>query len=185
MMKHKKSLCRLALVCLALLIATSTLADCPAWLNQDYQLLRQDKTLNLCKQAKGKVLLLVNTASQCGFTPQFKSLEALQQKYQSQGLVVVGFPSDSFFQEHNDSEKTAEICYVNYGVTFAMLETSPVRGAKANPTFSHLGDALGSPSWNFNKYLIGKNYQPIQRFGSRVKPLDKKLTEAIENALAQ
>lgn len=170
---------------LAFAASTQVLANCPAWLDQDYKVLRKEQSINLCEQAKGKVLLLVNTASQCGFTPQFKGLEALNQQYKSQGLVIVGFPSDSFFQEHNDSKETAEVCYVNYGVTFTMLETSPVRGSKANPTFSHLGDVLGSPSWNFNKYLIGKDYKAIERFGSKTKPSDSKLTKAIEKALAQ
>ena len=159
--------------------------ECPAWLQQDMQKLRSEQTVNICDLAAGKVTLIVNTASKCGFTPQFEGLEALYQQYREQGFVVIGFPSDSFFQEHDDAEETATVCYVNYGVSFTMLETTPVRGDDANPVFQYLNEALGSPGWNFNKYLVDRQGKPVKRFGSRTKPSDQELTSAIEALLQE
>ena len=159
--------------------------ECPDWLQQDMKKLRSEESVNICELAAGKVTLIVNTASKCGFTPQFEGLEALYQQYQDQGFVIVGFPSDSFFQEHDDAEETATVCYINYGVSFTMLESTPVRGGNANPVFRHLNDELGSPSWNFNKYLVDRQGKPVKRFGSRTKPSDQELTSAIEELLQQ
>jgi glutathione peroxidase len=172
------------LLCLLVSSSLSFSANCPAWLDQTLTKLRSQEQVNLCELSQGKTLLLVNTASECGFTKQFKGLEALSQKYKDQGLLIIGFPSNDFFQEHDDSEKTANVCYVNYGVTFLMLESSAVRGSDVNPVFKELNDKLGKPKWNFYKYLVDKNGTPLQRFNSRVKPDSKKLTEAIEQALA-
>lgn len=158
-------------------------ASCPDWMNVDLQKLRSKDTVNLCELAENKPLVIVNTASQCGFTPQFKQLEALYQEYKDQGLQIVGFPSDTFRQEHDDAEKTAEVCYINYGVTFTMVESSPVRGKKANPVFAHLNDALSKPSWNFNKYLVDKNGVAIKRFGSKVEPMGAEFKEAVNTVL--
>ena len=96
-------------------------ASCPAWLNQDYRKLHSSQKVNICQAFAGKPLLIVNTASHCGYTPQFKGLEAAYQKYKSRGLVVVGFASDDFNQEDADEGKAAEICFLNNGVTFTML----------------------------------------------------------------
>ena len=159
--------------------------ECPAWLDVDVQKLRSDETVNLCELKQDKALLLVNTASQCGFTPQFKGLEALYEKYRDQGFEVVGFPSDSFRQEHDSEEETAKVCYVNYGVTFTMLSTSPVKGDDANPVFAHLASVLGEPQWNFTKYLIARNGEPLEIYNSKVEPTDDKLVADIESALAQ
>lgn len=175
-------LIKTALITAAFTSATA-IASCPEWMNTDLKKLRSKDTVNLCELADSKPVLLVNTASQCGFTPQFEDLEALYNKYKNQGLQIVGFPSDSFKQEHDDAEKTAEVCYINYGVTFTMLETSPVRGPEANAIFEHLGEALGSPSWNFNKYLVDGNGTPIKKFGSRTKPLSDQLINAVESVL--
>lgn len=164
-------------------VSASQKPACPTWLNHSFTKLHSKEVVNLCEKTADKTLLIVNTASSCGFTPQFKGLEALNQKYKDQGLVVIGFPSDSFFQEHNDSEKTANVCYVNYGVTFLMLAESSVRGKKANAVFKHLNDTAGAPKWNFTKYLVGKDGKVLERFGSRVEPSDQKLREAIEAAL--
>lgn len=158
-------------------------AGCPDWLNHDMQKLRSEETVNLCELTTGKVTLIVNTASKCGFTPQFEGLEALYQQYKDRGLVIIGFPSDSFFQEHDDAEQTATVCYVNYGVSFVMLETTAVRGGKANPVFQQLNATLGAPSWNFNKYLLDRDGKPVQRFGSRTAPSDNELVTAIEALL--
>ena len=110
-------------------------AACPAFLNQDFKKLHSAQNINLCAAFAGRPLLIVNTASHCGFTPQFKGLEALHQKYQARGLVVIGFPSDDFKQEAKDEAETADICYLNYGVTFTMLSPSAVTGrdAKSRP----------------------------------------------------
>ncbi|MDK1288892.1 glutathione peroxidase [Pseudoalteromonas umbrosa] len=159
-----------------------TFANCNDFTDVDVRKLRSQETVNLC-QFKGKPLLLVNTASNCGFTGQFKDLEALHQKYKDKGLVVVGFPSDDFFQEENDEADTAKVCFINYGVTFTMMATSPVRGDDANPIFKHLGEQVGSPKWNFYKYLVSADRKEIQRFGSRTKPLSDELTNAIEKQI--
>lgn len=156
---------------------------CPSWLNQDINKLRSKETFNLCEVKQDKVLLIVNTASSCGFTPQFKGLESLYQQYKDQGLVIIGFPSDSFFQEYDEDEKTADVCYINYGVTFLMAQSSSVRGSKANPIFKHLSDEKGAPKWNFYKYLVGRDGEVIDWYNSRTKPNNKAMVQAIEKAL--
>jgi glutathione peroxidase len=158
-------------------------ADCPAFLDHDFKKLHSSQNINLCKEFAGRPLLIVNTASHCGYTPQFKGLEALQKKYKERGLVVVGFPSDDFNQEAKSEAKTADICYVNYGVTFTMLAPSPVTGAKGNPVFRELNRRAGEPSWNFNKYLVSADGKSVQRFDSDVTPDSPKLTRAVEQLL--
>ncbi len=174
---------RIAVVYFLLFSVVAGAEDCPDWLDVDMKKLRSDETINLCELKRDKALLIVNTASQCGFTPQFKGLEALYQKYKGAGLEIVGFPSDSFRQEHADEEKTAEVCYVNYGVTFPMMSTSPVRGDDANPVFAHLADTLGKPKWNFYKYLVGRDGKPIAVFDSQTKPGSDELVTRLEEAL--
>jgi glutathione peroxidase len=132
------------------------------------------------------VLLVVNTASYCGFTPQYEGLEALHAKYAPRGLVVLGFPSNDFLQEADSSEKIADLCFNTYGVKFPMFAKTSVRGAKANPLFAELAKSTGqAPAWNFTKYLVDRQGQPVAAFGSRVKPSDAALVAAIEKALAQ
>lgn len=148
-------------------------------------LLGKNTAASACDYFKGhKAVLVVNTASKCGYTGQFEGLEALYQKYKGQGLQVLGFPSDDFLgQEFAEAEKTAEVCYRNYGVKFPMFAQVEVRGGDAHPLFKRLREASGeSPSWNFHKYLIvdGK----VQSFGTRVKPDDATLVAAVERALA-
>ena len=173
---------QIAAFCL-LFLSTLGFAKCPDWLNVDLKKLRSKESVNLCELKQDKVLLIVNTASECGFTPQFKGLEAVYQKYREQGLEIVGFPSDSFRQEHDDEEKTAEICYVNYGVTFNMMSTSPVKGSDANPVFAHMNQVIGEPKWNFYKYLIGRDGNLIARFDSRTTPESESLVKQLEEAL--
>lgn len=163
---------------------TAAAADaCPAFLNHPFTKLHSAEPVNLCTIAPGKPLLIVNTASHCGYTPQFKGLEALYKKYQSRGLVVVGFASDDFKQEAKDEAEAAEVCYVNYGVTFTMVSPSPVTGKNANPVFRELNRMSEQPSWNFNKYLVSADGKSVQHFGSEVAPDAASLTQAIERAL--
>lgn len=122
---------------------------------------------------KENVLLIVNTASKCGFTPQYEGLEKLYEKYGDKGFVVLGFPSDSFLkQEFADSEKTAEFCKVNYGVTFPLFQKSKMKGKEMNPLFKDLLEAANEKkiTWNFNKFLLNRDGKVIKFYGSRVKP---------------
>ena len=136
----------------------------------------------LCHWFGGKAILVVNTASKCGFTPQFKGLQALHERYAEQGLVVLGFPSDDFMgQEYADPEKTAEVCYRNFGVSFPMFGQIDVKGDSAHPLFQRLAQSSRAPGWNFHKYLIRGD--SVQDFKSSVKPEDPELVQAIEAAL--
>ena len=158
-------------------------AACPAMLQHAFPRLQDEKPQALC-QYSGKVLLVVNTASYCGFTPQYEGLEALYAKYASKGLVVMGFPSNDFNQESSDKGKIADLCFNTYGVKFPMFSTSPVRGKDANPLFAQLAQATGKqPSWNFNKYLVGRDGKAIAHFGSTASPSSKELVAAVEKAL--
>jgi glutathione peroxidase len=163
---------------------TTAPAACPPLLNHSAPRLQDDKPQNLCQYA-GKVLLVVNTASYCGFTSQFEGLEALNARYGARGLVVMGFPSGDFKQEDKDAKKTAEVCFNTYGVKFPMFATGPVRGEGAQPLFRQLAAATGQqPSWNFNKYLVGRDGKPIAHWGSMTGPTSGAITAAIEKALA-
>jgi len=156
---------------------------CAPMFNVQMRALHSNKTVNLCDVVKNKTVLVINTASHCGFTSQFKGLEALHQRYKDKGLVLLGFASDDFFQESNDEKESANICYVNFGVTFTMLAPTKVRGDKANAVFLELNKQTSSPSWNFNKYLVNADGKVVEKFGSRVKPDDANLTTAIETLL--
>jgi glutathione peroxidase len=159
-------------------------AACPPLLQQTVPRLQDDKPQDLCQYA-GRVLLVVNTASYCGFTSQFEGLEALNARYAARGLVVMGFPSGDFKQEDKDAKKTAEVCFNTYGVKFPMFATGPVRGADAQPIFKQLAAATGQqPSWNFNKYLVGRDGKAVAHFGSMTGPTSGTITAAIEKALA-
>jgi len=138
----------------------------------------------LCDYFAGaKAVLVVNTASMCGFTPQFKGLETLYQEYSSQGLQILGFPSDDFGgQEHAAASKTAEVCYRNYGVTFPMFSQVDVSGPEAHPLFQRLAASTQSPpAWNFHKYLIAPG--SVQAFNSRTAPTGKEMRKAIETLI--
>ncbi|KJV05617.1 glutathione peroxidase [Methylocucumis oryzae] len=152
---------------------------CPELLNHTMTKLRSTEQIDFCQAFQGKVILVVNTASNCGYTPQFKGLEALYQKYKDNGLVVLGFPSNDFNQEFEEAEKTANVCYINYGVTFPMMEKSQVKGAAANGFFQKLFEATGeAPAWNFHKYLIDRTGTSVAAFPSNVTPeqLDSKVS---------
>ena len=162
-----------------------TAASCPALLQQTFGRLQDDKPQPLCQYA-GKVLLVVNTASYCGYTGQYEGLEALHAKYAARGLVVMGFPSNDFNQEAADSAKIAELCFNTYGVKFPMFAPSKVTGRGANALFAGLAQATGQPpKWNFHKYVVDRQGKPVAAFPSRVTPSDAALVAAIEKALAQ
>ncbi|MFT6956543.1 MAG: glutathione peroxidase [Halieaceae bacterium] len=166
-----------------LLFSSVATAACPEYLDHSMRKLHSSEQLNLCEVASGKPVLIVNTASHCGYTPQFKGLEALYQKYRERGLVVVGFASDDFRQEAKDEAAAAEVCYVNYGVTFTMVAPSHVKGSEANPIFKELASQKSAPGWNFNKYVVDSSGKVVQQFGSSVSPESKVLEVAIESVL--
>ncbi len=157
--------------------------ECAPWLQHHVQQLHTDIMLDLCAESAGKTLLLVNTASYCGYTYQFTQLEALYQRYRDEGLLIIGFPSNSFNQEDSDSANTAEVCYVNHGVTFLMTEALPVTGSGAHPVFQHLAAESSAPGWNFNKYLVGRDGHVHAHFPSQVEADDARLLQAIEALL--
>lgn len=166
-----------------LLLPLQALSACPAFLDQNFRKLHSSDSVNLCTEAAGKPLLLVNTASHCGFTRQFKGLEALHQDYVDKGLVVVGFASDDFRQAARTEEEAATICYKNYGVTFLMLAPTHVKGPDANAVFAELARQSQPPAWNFNKYLVDDEGKVTGHFGSTTRPQSKVLRSAIEDVL--
>jgi glutathione peroxidase len=175
----------LVLSTMLLALSAPVLAEqCPPLLQGELPKLRSQERIDLCGQFAGKPLLVVNTASFCGFTPQFKGLEALYQRYKGQGLEVLGVPSDDFRQEADSSEETAKVCYVNYGVTFSMSETQPVSGEQAIPLFKELAAQSQAPRWNFSKYVVDAQGRVIASFPSSTLPDDPKLIAALEQAIA-
>lgn len=138
-------------------------------------------------QFKGQVVLVVNTASRCGFTKQYAGLQELYDTYKDRGFVVLGVPSNDFGQQEPDSEqKIKEFCAFRFGITFPMTGKVHVKGKQAHPFYRWAKDQagfMGSPKWNFHKYLIGKDGRLIDSFSSLTEPNDKKLVQAIENAL--
>ncbi len=158
---------------------------CPALLKHSFNRLQDNSPQNLCQYA-GKVVLVVNTASYCGFTPQYEGLEKLYAKYSAKGLVVLGFPSNDFGeQEPGSGKEIAAFCFNTYGVKFPMFAKTSVKGEKANPLHAQLNKLTGKePAWNFHKYLIGRDGKVLENFPSKVEPLDKNLLEKIEKALA-
>jgi len=173
-----------AFVVLALVLLTARAhAACPDFLNHSMRKLSSTDTINFCEAYAGKPLLIVNTASNCGYTPQFDGLEALHQDYKDRGLVVLGFSSDDFFQEEDDEGDVARVCYEKYDVSFPMMATSAVWGSNVNPVFRGLGEAQGYPRWNFFKYLVDAEGNVIARFSSSVTPDSAELREAIDSVL--
>lgn len=136
---------------------------------------------------KGKTLLIVNTASQCGYTPQYKGLEALYEKYKSKGLVVLGFPSNDFgAQEPGSNVEIKSFCEKNFGVTFPLFEKKPVKGAEKQALFDLLVNQTTPKeevAWNFEKFLVSKDGKVVGHFKSSVKPDDKQLIDSIEKSL--
>lgn len=163
--------------------APAAAASCPAVLHHSFKRLQDEVPQDLCQYA-GKVVLVVNTASYCGYTKQYEGLEKLYSKYAPRGLVVLGFPSNDFKQEDADAKKIADLCYNTYGVKFPMFASTVVSGDKANPLYAELIKATGNqPKWNFNKYLIGRDGKVTDYFPSKVTPEDPALVGKIEKAL--
>ncbi len=156
---------------------------CPEFLDHSMRKLASKETINFCESFQGKALLIVNTASYCGYTGQFSELETLHQQYAPRGLVVLGFSSDDFFQEDNDEGDAAEICFEKYNVSFPVIATSSVRGANANLVFRGLGESKGYPSWNFNKYLVSPDGRVEGHYSSNVSPTSERIKQAIEAVL--
>ena len=159
-------------------------AACPALLQHQIPRLQDEVPQNLCHFA-GKVVLVVNTASYCGFTGQYEGLEALYARYQARGLVVLGFPSNDFGQQEPGAAKQiADLCFNTYGVKFPMFTKIRVVGATRHPLYAALAKATGeAPQWNFNKYLMARDGRVIGHFASSVEPLSPRLVSAIEKAL--
>jgi len=167
------------LMLIALTLAQNAFAtDCPNLLNRTITTLQGDK-INLC-QYVGKPILVVNTASRCGFTPQFDKLEAMYSKYGRQGLLVLGFPSNDFKQELSTNGEIANFCKSTYKVKFPMSEPSIVTGNNANDLFKALAKSTGTePQWNFHKYLISTDGKTVYSFATEVEPDSNVIMEKI------
>jgi glutathione peroxidase len=155
-------------------------------LDQTFRKLASTDEVNLCETYHDKVVLVVNTASKCGNTPQYDGLEKLYAQYGEDGLVVLGFPSNDFMgQEPGTEEEIQEFCRLTYNVKFPMFEKTAVKADDAHPFFVQLAEISGTyPRWNFHKYLIGRDGRLISEFSPRTQPYDDQLVEAIEAALA-
>ncbi|MES2631643.1 MAG: glutathione peroxidase [Pseudomonadota bacterium] len=163
-------------------VNTSKAGACPATLSHTFPRLQDEKPQSLCQYA-GKVVLVVNTASYCGFTPQYKGLEALHDKYKARGLVILGFPSNDFAQEKASNKEIADFCENTFGVKFPMFAATSVRGNAANPLFKQLTAATGtSPKWNFYKYMVARDGKVVGSWGSTTTP--EALEKEVEKQLA-
>ena len=158
--------------------------SCPAELNHNVLRLQDEKPQSLC-QYSGKVVLVVNTASFCGFTGQYKGLEDLYTRYKDKGLVVLGFPSNDFSQETGSNQQIADFCENTFGVKFPMFTKTTVKGAEASPLYRQLAQQSGTaPRWNFHKYLLGRDGKLVDQYSSLTTPDNKGLVRAIEQQLA-
>jgi glutathione peroxidase len=162
-----------------------TIASEDALLDYSFRRLASDEVVNVGDEYAGKVLLVVNTASKCGNTPQYEGLEKLYEEYGSRGLVVLGFPSNDFFgQEPGTEEEIQEFCRLTYSIQFPMFEKISVKPGSAHAFYERLAEASGTyPTWNFHKYLVSRDGKLISSFSPRTQPYDEKLVAAIEAAL--
>ena len=168
---------------LALSVSTTLIFACSDILDSNLRLLDSDDELNLCEYS-GNVILVVNVASRCGYTPQYAGLQRLYTKFKDEGLMVIGIPSRDFFQEYSAESKVAEFCSTEYGVEFPMFATAKVKGKKAHPFYKKLIAASGKePKWNFAKYLIGRDGEVIEHYKSSVTPESERLVSAIQAVL--
>jgi glutathione peroxidase len=177
----------LALILTMLLAGAAQGSSCPQSLDFELRPLTGSEPVRLCEEHQGQVLLLVNTASKCGFVGQFEGLEQLDAELQDRGFRVLGFPSGDFLnQEYADEEQIADFCRSTYGVQFPMYEKVNASRRQAQPgtLYHYLGTTAGEfPSWNFHKYLIGRDGEVLASFGTRVRPEDPRIRHAIEAAL--
>ena len=158
--------------------------ECAMNLDFSKRFLASDDSVRLCDSYSNKVLLIVNTASYCGFTSQFEGLEALQEKYSGQGFSVLGFPSNDFFQVPRSVEKIREFCDLTYAVKFPMFEKTKVAKRHAEPLYEALGTEAGQfPKWNFHKYLLDREGRVVGSFGPTVAPNNGELVDKIEALL--
>jgi glutathione peroxidase len=170
------------LITVILFFAAESFA-CSDILDSSLRVLDSDDEQTLCEYS-GNVVLVVNVASKCGYTPQYEGLQRLYSKYKDDGLIVIGIPSRDFFQEYSDESKVAEFCSTEYGVDFPMFATAKVSGRKAHPLYKKLIAASGKePNWNFNKYLISRDGQVVQHYKSSVTPESERLVSAIQAVL--
>ena len=169
----------------AFLIMTNNAdAACPSSLDFEIKLLGEDKKINLCNEYLGKVILVVNTASKCGFTPQYEGLEKLYKEKKDQGFVVLGFPSHDFYQEPATEKEIKDFCNLTYDVQFPMFTKTKVRGKDAHPFFKFLTkETNSSPKWNFHKYLIDQDGTVIDSFSTVTGPGSNRIIKKIDELL--
>jgi glutathione peroxidase len=162
-------------------LGVNTMANAACHALYDHQFTTLDgQSFDLCEY-QDKPVLVVNTASKCGFTPQFEGLESLYEQYKAQGLLVIGFPSNDFKQELSDDKKIGDFCKMTYGVKFPMMSKSAVRGDDVNPFYKQLIEKTGTtPKWNFYKYVIAPQGQKVSVFSSMTKPNSEKILKEIK-----
>lgn len=178
---------KLTLIMFTSILCGMTFAQtCSPTLNFKFPRLQDEASQDLC-QYQGKVILIVNTASFCGFTSQYEDLEKLQSKYSKQGFTVLGFPSNDFGnQEPGSNKEIADFCKNTYDVKFPMFSKTQVSGTKAHPLFKLLSEKSGTtPKWNFYKYLINRKGEVVYSFNSLTKPTSNSITNKIEQLLAE
>jgi len=177
----------LKFVLVALVLSVTPALAGKALLDQDYRRLAGTERVNLASAYRGQVLLVVNTASKCGNTPQYEALEAMYSKYQGRGFAVLGFPSNDFMGQEPGSEKQIqEFCALTYGVKFPMFEKVHVKGRDATPFYKELAKETGTePGWNFHKYLIDRQGHVVANFSPRTPPDDPALVAKLESLLAE
>ena len=186
MKTHRLWIAALVVLSVGYAVPGFTEETCAPLLNFSARTLDGKETVDFCKSYRKQVVLVVNTASQCGYTGQLKGLEALYQAYRGQGLVVLGFPSNDFRQEQGSASDTERVARKEYGTTFPLFERSAVSGTEASPFFKELAKASGvTPAWNFQKYLIGRNGKIIKVYPSNVAPDDPLFRIELEAALAE
>jgi glutathione peroxidase len=168
-----------------LIVSLAHAGDCPDLLRHTFTSLQTRQPQNLC-QYQGKVVLVVNTASKCGYTSQYEGLESLYRQYRDKGLVVLGFPSNDFAgQEPGSNAQIAKFCRLTYSVEFPMFEKSSVVGSPRNPLYAQLNQKTGvAPGWNFHKYLIDATGQRVVAFEPAVTPKDPRLMQELQGMLA-
>ena len=158
---------------------------CPEILNHAFNKLNSTEKVSMCQQFRGEVLLIVNTASQCGFTPQYKQLEQIYQEYKEKGFSASWVSLPTILTRTGAPKLTAaKVCFLDYGVTFPMMERTHIKGSEANPVFQTLAYETGVvPQWNFFKYVIDRKGEVVGVFSSQTEPIDDTLTDMIEKLL--